>query len=67
MEQDLGKVMLEILKKHGKVMALELVEAAAIPALEEAVKKSATPVDDIVVAALKEPLKQALKDLIEKV
>lgn len=67
MEQSITEAMLEIVKKHGKVMALELVEAAAIPALEEAVKKSATPIDDMVVAALKEPLKQALKDLIEKI
>lgn len=58
---------LDIVKKHGKAMALELVEAAAIPALEEAVKKSATPIDDVVLAALKEPLKQALKEMIEKI
>lgn len=64
---ELKDLALEIVKKHGKAMALELVEAAAIPALELAVKESATPVDDVVVAALKEPLKKALKDLIEKI
>ncbi len=63
---ELGPLAMEIVKKHGKAMALELVEMAAIPALEEAVKKSASPIDDVVVAALKEPLKQALKDMIEK-
>jgi len=56
-----------IVLKHGKEMALELVAQAAIPALEEAVKKTTTPIDDLVVAALKEPLKQALIDLIGKI
>lgn len=52
--------------KLAKQMALEMVEVAAIPALEDAAKKSATPVDDLIVAALKEPLKQTLKELISK-
>lgn len=56
----------EILIKHAKAAALELVEACALPALEEAVKNTATPMDDLVVAALKEPLKKALLDLISK-
>ena len=62
----MGELALEILKKHAKALALELVEVAAIPALEEAVKKSATPIDDVVLAALKEPLKAALKEAVEK-
>lgn len=57
-------------KKHlapaAKAFAIELVVEAAIPALENAVKKSATPIDDVVVAALKAPLKDALIELIEK-
>lgn len=57
---------LEIVVKHGKAMALELVEQVAIQALEEAVKKSETPIDDVIVAALKEPLKQALIKLIQE-
>ena len=63
---DVQQVAGDILKKYAKEAALELVEAALIPALEEAVAKSATPIDDVVLAALKEPLKQALKDLIAK-
>lgn len=59
--------LLEIVKKHGKALALELVVEAAIPALEEAAKKSATPIDDVVLAALKQPLKDALIELIEKI
>lgn len=58
---------LEIVKKHGKAMAIELVAVAAIPALEEAAKKSETAIDDVVIAALKEPLKAALIKLIEEV
>lgn len=64
---DVKALALEIVKKHGKAMAIELVDAVAIAALEQAVLKSATPIDDVVLAALKEPLKQALKELIEKV
>jgi hypothetical protein len=65
--EELKVAALEIVKKHGKQMAIELVAVAAIPALEAAVKKSATPIDDVVVAALKEPLKEALIKLIEEV
>jgi hypothetical protein len=58
---------LEILKKHGKAMLIEIVDEVAIQALKNAAEKSATPIDDVVVAALAEPLKQALKDLIGKI
>lgn len=64
MEKDL---LIEIVKKHGKAMALEIVAEAAIPALEKAVQQSASPIDDVVVAALKEPLKKALIELIEQI
>ena len=57
----------EIAKRHGKAMALEMVAECAIPALEEAAKNSATPVDDMLIAALKEPLKAALIGLLGKV
>lgn len=55
-----------IVLKHGKALAQELVVELAVPALEEAAKKSATPVDDMVVGALKEPLKQELLKQLEK-
>jgi hypothetical protein len=64
---ELQQVALEIVKKHGKAMALEMIAELAIPALEEAAKKSATPIDDLVVAALKNPLKEALLEMIEKI
>lgn len=57
----------EIVIKHAKQMALELVEAALIPALEAAVEKSATPIDNVVLAALKQPLKDGLVELISQV
>lgn len=58
---------LEILKKHFKAGAIELIEVIAIPAFEEAAKKTETPLDDVLVAALKEPLKAALLAQIEKI
>ncbi len=63
---ELKEVAGEILKKHGKAMCIEMVEQVAIEALKQAAAKSATPVDDAIVAVLAEPLKQALKELIEK-
>lgn len=57
----------KIVIKHGKAAALELIEFAAIPALEQAVAKTETKIDDAVVMALKEPLKAALVELIGKI
>jgi len=67
MEKSLQEAALDILKKHGKAMSMELVAELVVPALEKAAKDSATPIDDLVVAALKEPLKKALLDLLAKV
>jgi hypothetical protein len=63
---ELKEVVAGIVLKHGKAMALELVLQAAIPALEEAAQKSPTPVDDAIVAALKQPLVDALTAIINK-
>ena len=57
---------LEILKKHGKQMAIELLTLAAWPAIEKSVKDSATPIDDVVLAALEAPVKKAIEDAINK-
>jgi len=54
----------EIAIKHGKQAAIELIEVCLFPALEEAAKNSATPIDDVLVAALKQPLKDQLLKLI---
>lgn len=56
----------DIAKRHGKAFANDLVDLYLIEALEKAVAKSATPIDDAVLVALKEPLKTALKELINK-
>jgi hypothetical protein len=58
---------LEILKKHSKALIMEQLDVVLIPALEEATKKSATPIDDLALAALKEPFKKALADLLAKI
>jgi hypothetical protein len=50
----------------AKAMAVDLVNEYIFQALEEAAKKSSTPVDDIVLAAIKEPAKAALIELINK-
>ncbi len=68
MESEIQAIVNQIKDKfvtHGKLAAIECVEL--IPAaLEIAAKKTSTPIDDVVVAALKEPMKAALKDLITK-
>jgi hypothetical protein len=62
--KDLAK---EVAIKHGKALALEMLDLVLIPALEKAVAKSETPIDDVVLGALKNPLKEAVKELIEKI
>ncbi len=64
---ELGKELGEIAKKHGKAMAIEMIDQVLFIALDEVVTKSATPIDDVVLAALKEPLKKALKNALEKI
>lgn len=54
---------LEIMKKHAIAAAKELVLVAAIPALEEAVAKTETKIDDMFLPAFEE----ALKKMIEKI
>lgn len=56
---------LEVVKKHGKAMAAELVSVVAFPALAKVVKDSATPIDDVLLAALEAPLKAEILKQIE--
>jgi len=56
---------LEILKKNAKVTALELISVVAFPALQKVVKDSATPLDDVLLAALEAPLKAEIIKQIE--
>lgn len=55
----------EILKKHGKDLLVEMLEEVLVPALEEVVAKSENKYDDAFVGLIKEPLKIELKKLIE--
>ena len=57
----------EIAKKHGKAMAIEMIDQVLFSALDEVVAKSATPIDDVVLAALKEPLKKSLIEALQKI
>jgi len=57
----------ELGKKHGKAFLGETLEEVAFPALKLAVEKSESKIDDVVLAALEVPLKEALKELISKI
>lgn len=67
MNEEIVQAAKQILVTHAKQMALELVEAALLPALEQVVAKSEGKFDDVLLATLKEPLKAALVDLIGQV
>lgn len=56
-------IALEIAKKHGIAMAKELVLLAVIPAIEEVVAKSENKIDDVVLAALKSAIVEAVEKL----
>jgi hypothetical protein len=58
---------LEVLKKHGKAAALDLIPLLADKGLDEAAKAIPGQVDDVIIGALKEPLKKAMADLLAKV
>lgn len=67
--ETLPEVVAEVKAKalaHAKGLAADVVELVPV-ALKIAAKQSATPVDDMVVAALEGPLKKALADLIAKI
>ena len=63
--EELGAQLADIAKKHGKAMAVEILAEALVPALEQAAAKTETPIDDTILALLKEPLKVELIKLIE--
>lgn len=67
MNPEITQKLKEITVKHGKAMASELLVECAFPALEAAVKESATQIDDVVLATLEAPLKAQLLAMIEKI
>ncbi len=66
MEQELKDQVVELSKKHGVAFAKDLALVIAFPALKAAVAKSETKIDDVVLAALEAPLKEALEELLAK-
>ena len=56
---------IEVSKKHGKAYSMELIDLVIMPAIEVAVKSSPTPIDDVIFTALKNPIRDALKSVIE--
>jgi hypothetical protein len=53
--------------KYGKEMVSEMLVEVAFPALEQVVKDSATPIDDVVLAALEAPLKAKILEMLAAV
>lgn len=53
--------------KHAEEMAKELAVLVAFPALKEVVAKSETKIDDAVLAAMEEPLKAAVMQMLENI
>jgi hypothetical protein len=56
----------DIAVKHGVSLAEELVVELAFPALQQVVKESSSPIDDVILSALEAPLKKALLDALAK-
>lgn len=57
----------EILKKKNKEGLQEIVATLLPQAIENLAKGTATPIDDVLAAALKQPLVNELSKLIEKI
>jgi hypothetical protein len=61
---DIKAKLIELTLKHGKAYAIDMVIEALDPALQKVVADTANPFDDVAYAAIKEPLKKALIDVI---
>jgi hypothetical protein len=53
--------------KHAEALAKDLLVELAFPALKVAVEKSESKIDDMVLAALEEPMKKAILEIIENI
>ena len=49
---------LAIVKKHFKAMASELTTESLFPILEDGANKTPTPIDNLLLAALEEPIRK---------
>lgn len=63
---ELNAKVAEIGKKHVESLLKEVLVEYAFPALKIAAEKSPTKYDDIALAALEQPLKDAILGLIEQ-
>lgn len=61
---DIKAKLIELTLKHGKAYATDMVIEALDPALQKVVADTSNPFDDVAYAAIKEPLKKALIDVI---
>lgn len=64
--KDLNAKIAELGKKHAEALLKEVVVEYAFPALKIAAEKSETKFDDLALAALEQPLKDALIALIDQ-
>ena len=55
---------LEILKGHGKALAVEMIELVLKPALDEYVAKSENKIDDLILAAMEPQVLAIIKEKI---
>jgi len=60
---ELGLKAQEVAQKHGKAMIKELLLDVVLVAVKEAVEKSATPIDNVLFAALEQAAKEAIEKL----
>lgn len=59
-------ILKQLSEKWGKQLGVELIDAAIFPLIEEVVKESKNPIDDMLFAVGKGPIRNALVDFIGK-
>lgn len=60
------KQAIAIIKKHGIEAGEEILMVCLFPLIEQVVKETKTPVDDVLLATLEPSAKKAISDLIAK-
>ena len=65
--EDLKAKALEITLKHAEMALKDVMVELAFPVLKAAVEKSESKIDDMVLAALEEPMKKAVLELVDQI
>lgn len=65
--EDLKAKALEITLKHAEMALKDVMVELAFPVLKAAVEKSESKIDDMVLAALEEPMKRAVLELVDQI